>query len=85
LASETTRGTLNDPCLFPYAMGWSLLTNHTFSVFEQINEISIFNGVGDDRPKAGRLLVFPKSDFLMNFKSQTRPSPNQRDKPSFLT
>jgi hypothetical protein len=36
-------------------MGWSLLTNHTFSVFEQINEISIFNGVGVDRPKAGRL------------------------------
>jgi hypothetical protein len=31
------------------------------------------------------LLVFPKSDFLMNFKSQTRPSPNQRDNPIFLT
>ncbi|KAJ6890734.1 hypothetical protein NC651_024287 [Populus alba x Populus x berolinensis] len=36
-------------------MGWSLLTNHTFPVFEQINEISIFNGVRDDRPKPGRL------------------------------
>lgn len=55
MASETTRGTLNDPGLFPYAMGWSLLTNHTFSVFEQINEISIFNGVRVDRPKPGRL------------------------------